>query len=79
MESDLYLVYFRFIHHYSYGLASKYRDMAEELDKRVRDKIPEVIKKNGEEPVVRFADDEVYSERLAETLEEEEVAEYREA
>ncbi|MEZ3165224.1 nucleoside triphosphate pyrophosphohydrolase [Halorubrum sp. RMP-47] len=45
--------------------------MAEEFDKLVRDRIPQVIKENGEEPTIHHADGDEYSERLAEKLDEE--------
>lgn len=66
------------VHHYSFTLASKYRDIADEFDKLVRDKIPQVIKENGEEPTTHLADGDEYSERLAEKLDEE-VTEYLES
>lgn len=40
-------------------------------DKLVRDKIPEIIRENDEEPITRKADEEEYSDRLAEKLVEE--------
>lgn len=52
--------------------------MAEEFDKLVRDKIPQVIKENGEEPTIHLAEGDEYSERLAEKLDEE-VTEYLES
>lgn len=52
--------------------------MPREFDKLVRDKIPEVIEENGEDPTSHVADDEEYSDRLIEKLDEE-VAEYRES
>jgi len=45
-------------------------------DKLVRDRIPEVVRENGETPVTHVADDAEYLRRLAEKLEEEAV-EYR--
>lgn len=46
--------------------------------KLVRDKIPEIIEENGEEPIVRVLDDEEYVEALMGKLEEE-VGEYLES
>lgn len=46
--------------------------------KLVRDKIPEIIEENGEEPIVRILDDEEYVEALNHKLEEE-VGEYLES
>lgn len=51
--------------------------MARQYDKLVRDRIPDVVRENGEEPTVRTVDGDEYSERLVEKLDEE-VAEYRE-
>ena len=50
--------------------------MPTEYDKLVRDRIPEIVRGNGETPVTRRASDEEYRERLVEKLEEE-VAEFR--
>ena len=44
-------------------------------DKLVRDKIPELIQKAGETPVIRVLEDAEYRERLEEKLDEE-VAEF---
>lgn len=50
--------------------------MAREFDKLVRDRIPEVIEENGEKPEFHIVDDDEYSERLVEKLDEE-VSEYK--
>ena len=46
--------------------------------KLVRDNIPDIIKKNGEEPLVRILSDEEYIEQLHIKLQEE-VSEYLES
>lgn len=48
------------------------------LSKLVRDRIPEIIRSSGEEPVVRIMDDGEYLVALEKKLDEE-VAEYRES
>ncbi len=48
------------------------------LSKLVRDRIPEIIRSSGEEPVVRIMDDGEYLVELEKKLDEE-VAEYRES
>lgn len=45
--------------------------MAREYDKLVRDEIPEIVRANGEEPMVHVADDEEYERRLREKALEE--------
>jgi predicted house-cleaning noncanonical NTP pyrophosphatase (MazG superfamily) len=45
--------------------------MACEHHKLVRDKIPEIIEEDGKKPVVYIADDDEYTERLVDKLEEE--------
>lgn len=45
--------------------------------KLVRDKVPEIIRKNGKEPVTRILDDKEYLEELVKKLKEE-VAEFEE-
>ncbi len=49
-----------------------------EYDKLVRDRIPEVIRADGERPVTHTVDGEAYGDRLVEKLEEE-VAEFRDS
>jgi len=51
--------------------------MAREYDKLVRDRIPELVREDGETPVTHAAGDEEYERRLADKLEEE-IAEFRE-
>jgi predicted house-cleaning noncanonical NTP pyrophosphatase (MazG superfamily) len=48
------------------------------LDKLVRDRIPEIVEANGDEPVVHRATDDEYGRRLRDKLNEE-VAEYCES
>lgn len=52
--------------------------MAREYDKLVRDRVPAVIRDDGERPVTHVAGDEEYERRLAEKLVEE-AREYRES
>ncbi|SIR26325.1 Predicted house-cleaning noncanonical NTP pyrophosphatase, all-alpha NTP-PPase (MazG) superfamily [Haladaptatus litoreus] len=47
-------------------------------DKLVRDRIPEIIEKNGDTPKTHVADDAEYERRLGEKLDEE-VAEFHES
>lgn len=47
-------------------------------NKLVRDKIPEIIKNQGEKPTVRILDDKEYLECLEKKLDEE-IAEYHES
>ncbi|GGN89482.1 nucleoside triphosphate pyrophosphohydrolase [Haloarcula pellucida] len=51
--------------------------MARQYDKLVRDRIPEIIEKNGEEPITHTIERDEYATRLLEKLDEE-VDEYRE-
>jgi len=48
-----------------------------EYDKLVRDRIPEIVRENGEQPVTHLAEDEEYRERLRAKLCEE-AAEFHE-
>ncbi|MFC7074807.1 hypothetical protein ACFQJ7_15925 [Halovenus rubra] len=50
--------------------------MSQEYDKLVRDKIPEIIEANDEDPTTYVADGEEYATRLGEKLTEE-VTEYQ--
>ena len=52
--------------------------MAREDNKLIRDKIPDIIRKNGSQPVLQVLDDEAYKLALEEKLQEE-VAEFGEA
>lgn len=52
--------------------------MAQEHDKLVRDKIPDVIRAADKEPTVHAVEGDEYAERLAEKLDEE-VTEYLES
>lgn len=52
--------------------------MVREYGKLVRDRIPEVVERNGETPVVHVAEGEEYDRRLREKLTEE-AEEYRES
>ncbi|WP_123537177.1 nucleoside triphosphate pyrophosphohydrolase [Halosimplex salinum] len=49
--------------------------MAEEFDKLVRDRIPRIVRENGEEPVTHEVSGAEYRDRLHEKLDEE-VAEF---
>lgn len=51
--------------------------MTRQYDKLVRDGIPEIIEKNGEEPIIHTIDRDEYATCLLEKLDEE-VDEYRE-
>lgn len=52
--------------------------MTRQYDKLVRDRIPEIIKENDEEPVIHTADESEYTDRLVEKLNEE-FEEYRDS
>lgn len=52
--------------------------MPDEYDKLVRDRIPEVIRADGEQPVTHRADDAEFADRLADKLVEE-ATEFRES
>lgn len=60
------------------ALYPKSVDMSREYDKLVRDNFPTIIEANGESPSIRTAEEEEYSNRLIQKLEEE-VAEYRDS
>lgn len=51
--------------------------MAQQYDKLVRDKIPEIIREADKEPTVHVVEGDEYAKRLAEKLDEE-VTEYLE-
>ena len=55
--------------------------MIKEYNKLVRDKIPEIIKKSGKEPLIRIAEEREYEDFLVKKLYEEldELAEARNA